>query len=346
MDPGNAFTPAFDYMVQLLFRPFQWKKWLALGFASLMAYPGSGGFNFNIPSGGSPGTGKNPYGIPPELSQAGQWMLHHIALIILGVAALFALGLVLGWVASVFRFVHIEQIVRNTGAIKEPFSRFKREGTSYFLWLIGFGLVALAVMGLVVGLVLLIIVATPDNPAPAIKILVALLGAFVFLLLIVAISVIAVFAEDFVVPVMFARRVGVLEAWSIVRPILSANKGPSVLYILFVIVIAIGTAIVGLFAGLAVLIAFLIPGGVLAGIGYLIYNAAGRNWLSHVFLLYAIPAGALLFAALAYAANCVMQPAVVFRRAYSLTVLGRADPALALLPGGAPLPPREHEGES
>lgn len=345
MDPGNAFTPAFDYMVQLLFRPFQWKKWLGLGFASLMAYAGSGGFNFSFPSGGSPGSGQSPDGIPPEFSLAWQWMLHHIALIIVGFAALFVIGLVLGWVASVFRFVYIEQIVRNTGAIKEPFARFKREGTSYFLWLIGFGLVALAVVSVIIGVAGLIIATGPESIL-ALKILVGIFGVMLLLLLILAISVIAVFAEDFVVPVMFARRVGVLEAWRIVRPILSANKGPSALYILFVIVIAIGTAIVGLFAGLAVLIAFIIPGGVLGGIGYLIYNAAGRNWTSQVFLLYAIPAGALLFVAFAYAANCVMQPAVVFRRAYSLTVLGQADSALALLPGSAQLPPREPEGES
>ncbi len=57
MDVTKAIEPAFQHMVRVLFRPFVFRKWIALGFIALIAYGGSvhgGGGGGGSPTPSSP----------------------------------------------------------------------------------------------------------------------------------------------------------------------------------------------------------------------------------------------------------------------------------------------------
>lgn len=145
-----------DWTVQVLFRPFQYRKWLALILMAMLAGWFGGGGN-----GGGGGGGDDKKNAPAEqtaakadaiqaenpLPQAGsdlsprEVLRKGIAfakspLGISIIAVLVALGLLLFlfwvWLASRFKFVWFDGITRNSAAISEPYRRFKAQGNSLF----------------------------------------------------------------------------------------------------------------------------------------------------------------------------------------------------------------------
>lgn len=328
MNVGGAITPTMNHTGRVLFRPFAMRKWLGLGLVSMLAELGGGG-------GGGGGGGSNfPSSDSPSAAEMSRmmvgWIVEHVVLIVIGCVLLFAVGLALMWLGSIFRFVYLNQITRDPYAIRKPFGRFIGLGTSYFLWTLAFGLAMLIILAVLIGAPLLAAFARfhgDFGPAQILAIVWAVLAALV---VIIGANVVDVFARDFVVTAMFVRGVKVIEGWRIVMPIIRANAGQSALYVLMLIVIGIVTAIGSLLVMIAVGIVFLIPMGLLALIGYAIYSAGG--W-SPLLIGYSIVMALALFLALGYAMTCAMQPFMVFRRTFALVVLGQADPSLATVPG-------------
>lgn len=323
MNIGDAITPALTHTSRVLFRPFALRKWLAMGLVSMLAGVGGGGNGHsNWPtdkSGDMDDIGRS----------AGAWIMEHLALIVVAAILLFAVSLVFAWLGSVFKFVYLNQITRNPTAIREPFVRFIGAGTSYFLWEIVFSLVV--TLAVVVLIALPVVLAFIAETSLVVRIIAVAWAVIVGLAIIVFASVTQIFARDFVLSTMFARGVKVMQAWRTVIAIIRANAGQSVLYLLLLMVISlvstIGTFIALAFVGLA----FLIPGGVLAVIGWAIWAASGQHW-SPVLIGYAATMGLALVLAFSYTLVCALQPFLVFRRAYALVVLGQADPSLATIP--------------
>lgn len=334
MDVGSAFGPAFQYMTRLLFRPFVFKKWLGLGFAFLLAGMG-GGFNFNFPSQREPnGPQQMP---PPQWDTVTTWLEHHILLVIAAGAAIFLISIVFIWLSSVFKFVYTEQIVRDTGAIKEPFARLKRLGKSYFLWQLGFALVVAIILGVLVALPILSVFVFVPDVGLGLKVGVTIIAALIGIVVIIGAGITDIFARDFVVTTMYVRNLKVLEAWRVVLPILRANAGQIILYLLILIVIAICIGIAGIFIALAVMLALLIPVGLLVLIGYLIFMAAHLTW-TPVVIGIAATLGIIVLLGITYLMQCAFQPLGVFRRSFALIVIGQADPMLVTIPTGT-IPP-------
>ena len=170
-----------------------------------------------------------------------------------------------------------------------------------------------------------------QKTGPVAQVLAIAWAIIVGVALVICMSVVNVFARDFVLTTMFARGAKVLEAWNTVIPILKANVGQSILYIGMLIIIGIVTGIGSFVAVLAVMLAFAIPAGILALIGWGIYAASGNHWSAGL-IAYSVIVGTPLFLAFLYASTCAMQPFLVFRKTYTLVVLGQADPALATVP--------------
>lgn len=323
MNVGEAIVPAINHTKRVLFRPFAIRKWLALGFASMLAFGGGGGsFNVNLPSSGD---------APSE--EMIHWVVTHMPLIVAGTVLLFAVGLALSWLASVFKFVYINQLTRDPRAIREPFGRFMGLGTSYFLWTLAFGLTILVAVAVLVGAPLLAAFVGFRGQFGAAHVLAIIWAVIAVIVIVIAAGVIDVFAGDFVTAAMFVRSVRVVDGWRTVLPIIRANAGQSVLYVLMLIAIGIVTAIGSIIVMIAVLIAFLIPGGVLALIGWAIHSAGG--W-SPLMIGYCAIMGLVLLLAFGYVMSCAMQPFVVFRRTFALVVLGQADASLATVPETPP----------
>lgn len=321
MNVSAAITPAMNYTGHILFRPFVLRNWLALGFVALFAESG-GGIHGNIPSSDSSSSS--------EYDAFLQWIMHNIALVVVGFIVLFIIGIALAWVGSVLKFVYLNQITRDPKAIREPFSRFISLGTSYFLWELALGFTILLAIGILIGIPAALLFPL-FHTATAIAIIGIVFLVILAVVLIVAAGVISVIGRDFALTTMYVRNIKIMEAWQVVMPIVRANAGQTALYMLLLIAYSFIAAIGGMLIVLAVGIAFLIPGGLLALIGYGIYTACGSTWAAPLIAYAALIGSALLFAFI-YAATCAMQPLLVFRRTFALIVLGQADPSLATVP--------------
>lgn len=319
-----AIQPAYQHMVRMLFRPFNLKKWLALGFVSLLAGSAGGGPGGRFPCGSSePNT--------REIDQALQWMAAHWGIIAAAGAIFVILLFVLYWLGSIFRLVYTEQVAKDSYAIKEPFARLKSLGTSLFLWLAGFGFAFIAAAGILVGLP--VGLAFGLNAAGWVQVVAAAWGVIAFLAILLIFIIVNIFAIELVSGVMYTRGVRVLEAWRLLLPRLKENIGQTALYLLLIFAFCIGLAILSIFAAFIVLMVMLIPFGGVFLLAALIGKSAGLVWNAATISIAAFY-GAIFFAAYIYVFSCVLQPAVVFLRAFSLAVLGQMDESFATVPTG------------
>jgi len=262
IDINAAISSSFDIVSRILFKPISIRMWLALGFASAMASVGSGGgsnlYNRSHPAGRAPGTG--------DISQnMRQFVETHLWLLVLAVVAIIALAVLFTWLASVFKFVYTDQIVRNSDEIREPFARLKSFGKSFFLWTLAYGLAVLLALGIFAALPILIGYYSL-GAATAGGVTCIAIGVLLGVLIIIASIIADVFARDFVVTAMYKRHIGVMEAWREVLPILRANAGQMALYLLMLIVVGLAFVIISVFAAIAALIVIAIPAGLIAGI--------------------------------------------------------------------------------
>src|SRR5438552_17094327 len=129
----KPFGEAFELMKKVLFKPFEFKKWLVIGFAEWLAnLGGGGGFNYRF----------NRREDVQKLNEAISQIPHPV--LVTGVCVLVALVLVLivlfAWLRARGCFMFIDCIAKNRGTIAEPWRDFRNEGNSYFLFsvLVGF----------------------------------------------------------------------------------------------------------------------------------------------------------------------------------------------------------------
>jgi hypothetical protein len=248
----KPFGEAFELMKKILFQPFDLKKWLVIGFAAWLASLGAGaGGGFNYGS----NRGEEVQKVNAAISQIPQPILVlGICLLILLVLALIVL---FAWLRARGGFMFSDCIVKNRGAIADPWREFQKEGNSYFLFslLIGFGLLILAA---VLSLPLVLPAIKDDNflrdhNIYLISVLAGWIGVMV--LLIFAWALIA----SFMVPVMYRRRCRAREGFTVVTRLIAAHPGEMLLYCLFWIVLVLASALVGCVATCATCCIVAIP---------------------------------------------------------------------------------------
>ena len=235
----KPFGEAFELMKRILFQPFDVKKWFVIGFAAWLAnLGGGGGFNYQY----------NRREDVQKLNEAFSQIPHPI--LVLGVGVLISLVLVLivlfAWLRARGCFMFIDCIVKNRGAVAEPWREFRKEGNSYFLF------------WLVVGLCFLIFAALLSLPLLVLVVkgryyffihrdqlniyLISAIAAWVFVILLLVL--VWALIANFMTPVMYRRRCRAYEAFRAVTALIAANPGEILLYCLFLIVLALATAIV------------------------------------------------------------------------------------------------------
>ena len=83
-----------------------------------------------------------------------------IGLTIGAIALFIILGLLVTWLSSRGKFMLLDGIVKNQGAVSEPWSEYKAEGNSLFLFRIVVGLIAF--VGFLVAAGIPLLIALPD----------------------------------------------------------------------------------------------------------------------------------------------------------------------------------------
>jgi hypothetical protein len=283
---------ALDWTGKVLFRPFDVAKWCVLGFCAWLASLGEGGGG-----GAHHRWDLTRDDIRYQVERAQDWAVAHLALVVYLAVLLTLLGIALWllftWLSSRGKFMFLDGVVHDRGAVVEPWHRFRTQGNSLFFFRIALTMVAVFVIGAAVGLMVLSLLATgltSHDPGPAGIALICLwVLAIIGLGLIV--GLVAVAANDFVVPVMWVRGSRVMEAWSEFLSLLSARLGLFVLYLLLKILIVV----------------------VLVGISC------------------AAVCVTCCIAALPYIGTVILLPLHVFKRSFSIYFLSQLDPDYAPL---------------
>jgi hypothetical protein len=242
-------SQAIDRTRRVLFKPFDLGKWFTLGFCAWLAHlaEGGGGGSGNYSNWSQEGQDVE---VGPKLKDLVHWLeANLLTVIVVGTIilfVLFALFALFTWIRSRGKFMFIDGIVRNRGAVVEPWKQFKDPGDDLFLFafilwfagtLVSFAIVALGIY-----------VAWPDIEAwrfdeAAMYALVICVSLFLAMMLVF--FVIKLLLYHLVVPTMYVRDEPVLEAWSTVRrDMLGPQMGSIVLFFLMKLVLSIGTGFI------------------------------------------------------------------------------------------------------
>ncbi|MFP4381494.1 MAG: hypothetical protein ACLFUS_13415 [Candidatus Sumerlaeia bacterium] len=244
----DPLSRALNRMTSILFKPFDFQKWLLLGFCSFLAALGRDGVGGNIPSdsfsGRTSGAGK-------AAGNALEWMSENIVLLILLVLAFFlviiAINLLLQWLGSRGEFMFLDGVVQDRGAVKQPWAEFRNHANSFFLLKM-----ALIVISLIVFLsifLLSFLIALIDisrNEFGGFALLAVLLGALLMIPCSIIFALINMALHDFVAPIMYRRGLPAMDAVAVFRQeFLSITFWKIILFwvIKFVLVVACASTI-------------------------------------------------------------------------------------------------------
>ena len=239
---------ALQHMRTMLFRPFAAKKWLVIAFAAWLADLGSGGgggpsSTFDASDAVRKSWGAADAGLlPPGLSGPfSEWSsssaFFGLSVLALGLVVIGAvlLALLVLWISARGKFIFLDCVIHDRAAIKAPWSRYRQQGNSLFLWnlawitagMLAVSAVAAAVMlgGLLSGLL--------SGFEPGVAPIIGLVLAAA--LPVIPLLYLFLWIESFVVPIMYRREIAILEALGAsralcpLRPLLSPDAALRVL---------------------------------------------------------------------------------------------------------------------
>jgi hypothetical protein len=230
---------AWDRTRVILWQPFDLAKWLLLAFAAWLAGLTTDTGSAFAWRADSNDTGRDVWrGFDhawSELAASAVWL----PFIALGIMLALGFAVLLLWITSRFKFIFLDNLVRNQSEIVEPWNRHEALGNSLFLWRLCFALAC------VVGALLVMLVFFA--PAAGFSVHEALAGLSVasgffgvlgLVVLGVVAAFVALFTESFVIPIMYRYEIKVLEAWKALVPWLKARPFHFVVYGLFVLMLA------------------------------------------------------------------------------------------------------------
>lgn len=247
----KPFGEAFELMKKILFQPFDLKKWLVIGFAAWLASLGGGGGSFNYQPDGE----KDVRKVNDAISQIPHSIL--VAGIIIVIVVVVVLFVVFAWLRARGGFMFIDCIVKNRGAITEPWREFRKEGNSFFLFsLLVF--VGLLIFAGLLSLPLVIPVMQNDDFFRTHNLY--LVSGMVGLLLLMILFFLAwALIGSFMIPIMYRQRCRASKAFTVVTRLVATHPGEILLYCLFWIVLALASVIVGCIATCATCCIVAIP---------------------------------------------------------------------------------------
>jgi hypothetical protein len=149
------------------------------------------------------------------------------------------------WIASRGRFIFTDCVVRNRAAIVEPWREYRREGNSFFFFLLG-----VIFLALVITAMLILLIALPLGLFAGGKGTASLGATAVFALVFIGLVWLAFWiflsvVGQFMVPVMYRRRCPAWEAFQDLSKLVLARPGPFVLFVLFGIVLVMALLVGG-----------------------------------------------------------------------------------------------------
>ena len=284
---------------RLLLQPVDVEKWVVIGFAAFLAglvgWPGvsfTPGWRFEFP----PDFGnliEAPFENLLDLVRGSAWFLFGLPL---GMALLL-LGVALLWLSSRGKLIFLDNMVRRRAAFVEPWKEFGKLGNSLFQWRLGLWLAVLLLAGVFLSPMFWLGRSLRGSGlAQPFGVLVTY-GATAGSIVIAAIAAyVALFLENFVVPLMYRHKITANEAWQQFLPLLRSNL-PDFLAYGLVVLVGLVAVLLGLIAA-AIVTCCIVP------------------------LLLSVP----------YVHSVLLLPLTGFYRLYSLEFLQQYGPEFTVLP--------------
>ena len=232
----KPFGEGFELMKKILFQPFDLKKWLVIGLAAWLANLGSGGGgNFNYPD----TERKEAHKFNEAIAQIPQPVL--ITGICILVCIILVLVILFAWLRARGRFVLVDCIVRNRAAIVEPWKEFRPEGNSFFLFSMLVMLALIVVTG-TAGLALIVpFIPWGDQAEPGVAFW---LGLSLFVFIVACLAFIWTLISQLIVPIMYRQRCRARLAFAQAVGLVSSHPGPLLLYVLFLLLLAVAALMI------------------------------------------------------------------------------------------------------
>lgn len=230
---------AMELMKRILFRPFNFEKWLVIGFAAFLAHLGGGGrFNLNLPSGWRHSPWREQTWNFSDQIPSWVWPLMFV-----GVPVGIALVILCAWIGARGRFIFTDCVVRDRAAIVAPWHEYRKEGNSLFVFTL---IVALVLLGLfAIGVLPLMMPALRHHGGMTFT-----LGSVFCIVLLIIAALSWWIISQFMVPVMYRQRCSAWAAFEQTLSLITSHAAEVILFIVFLVVISVGIAIAVLMVGL------------------------------------------------------------------------------------------------
>jgi hypothetical protein len=233
----KPFGDAFELMKRILFQPFDFKKWLVIGFAAWLANlgGGGGGGSFDYPD----NQREEAHKLNETIGQIPQPVL--ITGICILVCVVLLLIILFAWLRARGRFILVDCIVRNRAAIVEPWKEFRAEGNSFFLFSLLIALIVVPVI-VIAGIALIVpFIPWRGQTEPGVGFWIGIsLTAFISVCLIVVWAIVS----QLMVPIMYRQRCRARAAFAQAVNLVSAHPGPVLLYMLFFVLLAVAMVMI------------------------------------------------------------------------------------------------------
>ena len=224
----------------ILWQPFDLAQWLLLAFAAWLAGLTTDTGSAFAWRGDSNDTGRDVWrGIDHawgELASNAVWL----PFVAIGIMVALGFAVLLLWITSRFKFIFLDNLIRNRAEITEPWTRHQALGNSLFLWRLCFTLAC--VVG--VFLVMLVFFAPAagfsfNDALAGLSVAAGVFGTLGLVIFGVAAACVALLTESFVIPVMYRYEMKVVDAWLAFLPWLKTRPLNFVVYALFVLMLAL-----------------------------------------------------------------------------------------------------------
>jgi hypothetical protein len=217
----KPFGEAFELTNKILFQPFDIKKWCVIGFAAFLVGHFGGGFNFPLPFGNFRAT-RTQQNLPHfTVEQWRPWL----PLIIFGFFVfILVFIIVVTWLKARGNFIFTDCIVRNRGAIADPWREYRKEGNSYFKFQLAImfaSIVVFAAVALTLFFAGWVIRGSRHSNLVGLTVFMALL-----FVLWIAFSIFINVIIYFMAPVMYRQRCLATDAFREVLRLLATNPTP------------------------------------------------------------------------------------------------------------------------
>ncbi|MFZ5518000.1 MAG: DUF7544 domain-containing protein [Candidatus Zhuqueibacterota bacterium] len=206
---------AWEKMRTALFRPFDISKWFTVGFTAFLAglTDWYGGKNPDIHE-RMHVDAEEFFDFPRNVME---WLHDHpiwFMVIVIAVIFFIALYIVMLWLSSRGKFMFLDNVITNRSQVTNPWNQYRTLANSLFLWRFVFSIIAFFTFILFFIQVYYIALNIYEEhfTTPAIIVLIAGM-ALLFLLLIIIISYISLFLNEFIVPIMYKNRMLTIQAW-------------------------------------------------------------------------------------------------------------------------------------